>query len=37
MSGSFDDMLSKAKAYLADQTAKHGIAGKQLAQVICTT
>ncbi len=37
MSGSFDDMLSKAKAYLADQTAKHDITGKQLAQVICTT
>ncbi|DBB08323.1 TPA: hypothetical protein ACH3X3_008487 [Trebouxia sp. C0006] len=25
MSGSFGDMLSKAKAYLADQTAKHDI------------
>lgn len=37
MSGTFDHMLSKAKSYLADQTAKHDTAGKQLVPVICTT
>ena len=34
MSGTFDDMLSKAKAYLADQIAKHDSAGKLLVPAI---
>ncbi len=36
MSGSLTEMLSKAKAYVADQNAKHDIAGQQLSPVICT-